>query len=334
MAAKQWPMPPGQDGNSLYLWAQRFVALFPARFMKLADLGDVNQTAPADGQILKWVAANNDWEPATPAAGLTVAGAQGNLQYNAGAGALGAVAQGTAGQLLQSAGGTAAPSWITPATAGSLLAIQKFTANGTYTPTAGATKALVYCIGPGGGGGGVKDNLGTLGCSASPGGSGGFSLHFISSGLATQTVTVGTGGNGGSNTGGNGSAGSSVTSFGALCIANPGLGGIGQTSDGIASAIPTAAAANTGNIMALGGNTSAIPPLLNVGTGAFFGSSTTSPGFFGGLISASTVVSGVIAGINAQTPGAGGGNAAASASTTGAAGGRGADGLCLVMEYA
>src|SRR5215471_2028348 len=49
------------------------------------------------------------------------------------------------------------------------LAIRKFTASGTYTPTAGMVMCIIECVGGGGGGGGV---VGTANYSLAGGGGG------------------------------------------------------------------------------------------------------------------------------------------------------------------
>lgn len=76
-------------------------------------------------------------------------------------------------------------SQLTNIAGGGLKGIQRFTSSGTYTPTSGATKALVRVQGAGGGG---KNNKGS-------GGGGAYCerLYTIS---GTGTVTVGTGGAG------------------------------------------------------------------------------------------------------------------------------------------
>jgi len=133
---------------------------------------------------------------------------------------------GTAGQVLTSNGAATLPTWQA-ASAGSgftTIAIQVFTSNGTYTPTASMKYCIIEALGGGGAGGGTAaTDGGHYGCST--GGSAGeyargtFSAATIG---ASQAVTIGAGGtpvSGG--TGGN--AGN--TSVGALISANGGLGG-------------------------------------------------------------------------------------------------------------
>src|SRR5690348_6429103 len=61
---------------------------------------------------------------------------------------------------------------------GGLLAIQTFTATGTYTPTAGMAHCLVYATGNGGGGGGVAAG-GSSGQSGGGGGAGSTSIALL-----------------------------------------------------------------------------------------------------------------------------------------------------------
>ena len=111
--------------------------------------------------------------------------------------------------------------------AGGLLAIQVFTASGTYTPTATASQAIVEVIGGGGGSGGTATTDGTHVAASAGGGGGGYAKYYYSANpLASQTVTIGAGGTAGAagnNAGGDGG----TTSFGALCIATGGTGGGG-----------------------------------------------------------------------------------------------------------
>jgi hypothetical protein len=95
----------------------------------------------------------------------------------------------------------------------SLLNVQAFTASGTYTPTSGATKALVFCTG--GGGGGLSD-----GEFRGSGGGGGTAIDFVVL-SGSVSVTIGAGGNGGSST----PTAGGTSSFGSFCSANGGAAG-------------------------------------------------------------------------------------------------------------
>jgi hypothetical protein len=99
---------------------------------------------------------------------------------------------GNAGKALVTSGSAA--SWGTVASGAS---IQTFTANGTYTPTAGKTTFLVFATGGGGGGG--SDNYG----GAGGGGAGGTALRLFNSTEmgASASITIGSGGGASSNGG-------------------------------------------------------------------------------------------------------------------------------------
>ncbi len=114
----------------------------------------------------------------------------------------------------------------TPTMTGRLIAVQVFTASGTYTRTAGVTQAYVRVVGGGGGGGGCSSTGGAGG-----GGAGGIAEELVSPG-ATETVTVGAAGAAGSSAGGNGGSGGN-SSFGSFCTANGGAGGTGTTTGAV-----------------------------------------------------------------------------------------------------
>jgi hypothetical protein len=96
---------------------------------------------------------------------------------------------GNAGKALVTSGSAA--SWGTVASGAS---IQVFTANGTYTPTAGKTTFLAVVTGGGGGGAGG----GTQGVGGGGGGGGsGFRLYTSAEMGSTAAITFGAGGTGG-----------------------------------------------------------------------------------------------------------------------------------------
>src|SRR6266516_2600538 len=99
------------------------------------------------------------------------------------------------------------------------VVIQKFTSNGTYTPTAGMKFCIVEAVGGGGGGGGCASAAVNIGAGGGGGGAGGYSLVRLTAAQVgvSQTVTMGTAGSAGTsgnNAGGNGGD----TSVGARCI--------------------------------------------------------------------------------------------------------------------
>jgi hypothetical protein len=109
---------------------------------------------------------------------------------------------GNAGKALVTSGSAA--SWGTVASGAS---VQVFTANGTYTPTAGKTTFLVFATGGGGGGG----RFGSAGTAGGGGGGGtAFRLYNTTEMGATAAITVGAGGTGATVSGTGGSTGGST----------------------------------------------------------------------------------------------------------------------------
>lgn len=142
---------------------------------------------------------------------------------------------------------------------GTLISVQVFAVGGTYTPTAGATKAWVRAI-AGGGAGGATVPTGPGQCAAGGGGgAGGYGEVYVSSGLTTQAVTIGLGGLANlapvSGSGGN-------TSFGVLLVC---AGGTGGTQGGAGSG--SAGGFNSGQ-GGFGGNVSGTGNLIVNGHGA------------------------------------------------------------------
>lgn len=217
-------------------------------------------------------------------------------------------------------------------TAGAILNVRRFTANGTYTPTPGTLAVRVQLVGGGGGGGG-SSTTSTGQQSVGAGGAGGsYAESYITSAFSGVTMTIGAGGTAGAVGGSGGSGG--TTSFGALLSAAGGGGG--QTSGVGASAFVLLGGApgampTTGNIVngqgSPGGNGAAPSPsgstsyLSGAGGSSFFG------GGANGLGSANA------SGLAAQSFGAGGSGGSTGASAAGQTGGAGAAGVIIVTEY-
>lgn len=182
--------------------------------------------------------------------------------------------------------------------------IQTFTANGTWTKPGGAKSVLVTVIGGGGGGGGPDHTAVVTGGSGGGGGAN-VSQVFLASNLAsTVTVTVGTGGAGGSlgagGVGGNSSFGSHLIAYGggAGSRDNTGgavsggggggsasVGGAGTVGAGSTGGSPTVAGTANANGISTGGAGSAVvangkPAEYGGGGGA--GSGGDNVGFTGG----------------------------------------------------
>lgn len=205
----------------------------------------------------------------------------------------------------------------TPASGtGRLIGIQKFTASGTYTPTAGVTNALACCWGAGAGGG-SNTNVTTVGGS---GGAGAYAEGYVPV-AGNVTITIASGGLGATqNTTNNGGSASGDTSYGTTVIAKPGLPGHGANGGvvggvgGLASACTVPA---TG--YAIDGGDGASSNTYNAYiTGAFGGSSPGNTPFAPHALPMDAKAN----------SGAGGGGG-----STGNRGGNGGSGLIIVYEY-
>lgn len=243
------------------------------------------------------------------------------------------------GTLAIANGGTAATTGtqalINLGAVGRLIGVQRFTSNGTYTPTSGTTRVVIEAVGGGGAGGGA----GTTGAGqysvGAGGASGSYSIALFTSGFSGLSVTVGSGGTGvlagTGNTGG-------ATSVGTIITAPGGAGG------GVVAATAGPVLAGGGIPGAVGVITGGTTIKLSQGThgGANLlstASTTTAYGPMGGA----SPVNGGAAGITANSDGsvavtgaygAGGGGASNNASLgTSRTGGAGTAGIVIVYEY-
>lgn len=222
-----------------------------------------------------------------------------------------------------------------PNQAGRLISTQIITSTGTYTPTTGTNSIVFWLVGGGGGGGGAPATTfsGNTQAVGSGGSGGSVVIHRATSGFSGQSVTIGTGGSTG--VGVNGGAGGNSTFLG--CTATGGLGGIASTAQN---------------------NYIAIPPALGVtSTGGNILNTTSHPGQYGLLLSSTSAASGAGGGnwLTSNTsalvspgstgtgpsgvfPGGGGGGALNPTPVSGTnpalAGGPGANGVCIIYEYA
>lgn len=218
--------------------------------------------------------------------------------------------------------------WAATSLVGSgLLNIQVFTSTGaqTYTPTTGCAKAVVEVVGGGGASGSVATTGVGQAVASGGGGGGGYSLYLYST-PASQTVTVGAGGTVGSAGNNAGNAGGNTT-FGALATANGGSGGAGGA----------ASSGSTANQGGLGGSASGGIVNINGGDGGH-GVTSTAQGVWCNYGGAS-MYSGIChenfgVSNNGQLYGGGGGGKTVGQSTSQSTGFPGADGICVVYEYA
>src|ERR1044072_7947149 len=116
---------------------------------------------------------------------------------------------------------------------GRLIGVQRFTANGTYTSTAGAPSIIIVAVAGGGGSGGCAAQAAGNGCAGGGGGAGSYAMARFTSGFTGGiSVTVGAAGAGGAsgaNVGGTGG----VTSVGTLVSCPGGVGGNGNTGSAV-----------------------------------------------------------------------------------------------------
>lgn len=202
---------------------------------------------------------------------------------------------------------------------GILLNVQTFSASGTWTPTTGTKRALIYCWGGGGGGGGNGTG------SAGNGGTGGQT--------SVGSLCVANGGNGGAAAAGatpgvGGSLASVIGAVGNVLIGYGSSGGygvstiLGSGSGGLGGAAPM-----------LGGNQSSPSTSFTAsgGNGAYEIPGTSAPGGGGSSGANSITYSTTITGTYAVTVGAGG--SAGTAGTSGIAGNTGGGGFVLIYEY-
>lgn len=215
---------------------------------------------------------------------------------------------------------------------GRLIGAQVFTANGTYTPSAGTKSVVVEGVGGGGSGGATGATSAGQYAAGAGGGAGAYGKARFTSGFSGVTVTIGAGGAApaaGVNAGGSGG----TTSFGALMSlpgGTPGQGCAGATTTGAVSANggPSSAASGA-NIFGFsgegGGNglvigTSGVAHQCGKGGSSLFGA--------GGYINTG---GGVASGTGYGSGSSGAGSAQSTAARAGLAG---QPGILIVYEYA
>jgi hypothetical protein len=221
--------------------------------------------------------------------------------------------------------------WILTTAAGTAIAvnIRKFTASETYFPSANLVSAIIECIAGGGGGAGTVGAAGYYYWGAS-GGSGSYSRSCLTAVQigASQTITIGPGGNGGAAGTNSGTAGGD-TSFGLLCVAKGGGPGIaGSPGDGGTGGVP-----GTGDIVAAGNHGSNGGYSYQAsGTGATATTPVSAPSALGGAVAA-TIAIGSNTGITGGNYGAGGSGGVCARTGVSAAGAFGGPGICIVTEF-
>jgi hypothetical protein len=228
--------------------------------------------------------------------------------------------------------------WVCSPATGVQVLTRTFTATGPYMPSPGLVSVVVECMGGGGAGGGTSGpTVAFMILAGGGGGSGGYSRKTLPAALVLGGVTVTIGAGGlpaiGAN-GGNGGA----TSFGALCVANGGFGGIVANPNQGAGEGGAEATAGVGDI-AFPGTCGAVGLLAAYSSeqsiyvsgglgGVMFGgnsNTTVGPGAqSGGFGSHANTGAGGSGGVNNQV-----GVGTPSVPAGGAAG----SGICIVTEY-
>jgi len=210
--------------------------------------------------------------------------------------------------------------YSTPSISSIAPTLKVYTSNDTWTKPADLVAAKVTVIGGGGGGGGVDTSQ-----YANGGGGGGCAIKFINEATlgAFESVTIGSGGAGGSTLGGSGG----TSSFGSHCSASGGGGGqnipgnaYGSGGSGVGGDINT-----TGSDGSMGGIDATDDDLAYGGDGgsSFLGGSTAGP----------TSTGASLAGNPGKNYGGGGSGAAHAVGGDFVFGGSGAGGIVIVEEY-
>ena len=194
-----------------------------------------------------------------------------------------------------------------------------FTSSGTYTPTPGTKRIRVTITGGGGGGGGCKATSNNETFFGAGGGAGGTIISIMTPTQNSYPVTIGAGGAGGvSATYGINGGNSLFASLIAPGGAGGGKSGVTNTNGGNGG-VPS-----TGNINIIGG-CGGDGQSGNIGVSGEGGTS-----YWGGGGRA-----GAGGGVSGKAYGSGGGGAYdAGYSGTSMTGGKGADGVCIIEEFA
>ncbi len=215
------------------------------------------------------------------------------------------------------------------APAGTLLAVQKITASGTYTPTPGTTLTIFEPSGGGGAGGSVAG--GGTGAAAAGGGASGTTIRITVANPVVGAVTIGAGGTpgaAGNNVGGNG--GDTTIVQGVTTYIAKGGGGGGGMANQTAGTVIAAGGAP------LAGSTATGWFAAEIGQrGRFYAGSTWESGSGGGGARGIGGF-GQIGAIAAAAAGSGygAGGAGAAATTTSAQGAAGTIGVLFAYDYA
>lgn len=219
---------------------------------------------------------------------------------------------------------------IETGTAFRTVAMQVFSANGTYTPTAGMQFCVVEIVSGGGGGGGSVGSVADFAAGAG-GCGGGYSRKVFDAATigASQAVTIGAGGAGGA-AGNNIGVDGGATTFGALMTASGGPGGPAQTAQTADAININTSSGGVGGTAAIALNTRGYTGMAGI---VLHAASIATSGQGGNSIWGGGGVS-VSAGNDGEAAvGFGAGGSGGASNTTDQAGGAGTDGFCVVTEF-
>jgi hypothetical protein len=254
--------------------------------------------------------------------------AQYNVLAGNGTGTISAIAPSTSGFVLTSNGGSAFPTFQA-LPSGRLIAVQRFTSSGTYTPTSGATSAIIYCAGGGGGGGGGAATNSAQNSVAGPGSSGAWAVVRVTS-LSSQTVTIGAGGPGGV-AGANAGTAGGQTSVGTWAVCPGGGGGSAGAATAFAN---TTLVGNPGSVSSAPTSTATLLYGSIGGSGTYAQLAYNGTALVSGIGGSNPFGSGAVgSAVNGFGYGSGGTGALVGISSAAVAGGSGAGGIVLIFEY-
>ena len=224
--------------------------------------------------------------------------------------------------------------------AGIVISVQRFTALGTYTPTAGTAYAIVHMVGGGGSAGGREVALVSQSAATSGGAGGGSLVALLTAAQigASQLITIGLGGAAAA-IGAVGNAGG-TTSVGALLSCTGGLGGLVSSAAGntiiVNGVLGGVGIVSVGTpIMSVNGQSSGYGSKNTVTSGISYGGDSGGESMFGhasrGLPAISGTETASVVGI-----GAGSGSSGSSShlfASSGAVSAAGTNGEVVIIEY-